>query len=290
MIGEPPLGIERRPLPLVGRLLQPGPVALLTSRHRGRRNVVPTSWHMPLATNPPFLAVALPQESFSNDLIRAGEEFALNIAPRRLVHHVEYLQAMRGEDIDKFEATQLETFYPVYITAPLITDCVAWVECEVQTVEPIGDHVLYTALPRLLQVRPEIFDQQWNLAAAAADRPLLHLGGRNYATLGGAVEARPPAALDAPEQVLAQRILEDLEITREAQERREEAIGRLRDEVQAGGLVDLDALGLTPDALDPPEGDDAEGQRVPLDLSGAVILGEARSGEMRPGKTTPEQP
>ena len=47
-----------KPLPLgqVYQLLEPGPVALLTTARKGRANVMTMSWHMMLEFEPPLLA------------------------------------------------------------------------------------------------------------------------------------------------------------------------------------------------------------------------------------------
>ena len=47
MARSPHLAPGKRPLPLgtVYRLLEPGPVVLLTTAHRGRLNVMTQSWH-----------------------------------------------------------------------------------------------------------------------------------------------------------------------------------------------------------------------------------------------------
>jgi len=37
-------------------LLEPGPVVLLTTRHRGRANVMTMSWHMMVEFEPPLVA------------------------------------------------------------------------------------------------------------------------------------------------------------------------------------------------------------------------------------------
>ena len=60
--------------------------------------------------------------------------------------------------------------------------------------------------------------------------------------------------------MLAQRIAEELELTEEARERREERLGEIEREVQAGNIVDL--AELEDEAL------------PPLDLSIGVIISE----------------
>ena len=122
-------------------------------------------------------------------MISHAEEFALNVPKRPLLHHVQYLGAMTGEEIDKLDATQMATFAPTHITAPLLHGCAAWVECEVQEVLPLGDHVLFVGLPVAVHGDPSAFDDRWLVAEEEA-RPLHFLGGNLYSTLTGVLEAR----------------------------------------------------------------------------------------------------
>lgn len=262
---EPPQHIERRPVTLAQRVLQGGPVALVTARHAGHENVLPVAWHTPLSATPPLIGIAIEQSRYSVELISHGEEFAINIPPALLVHHVQYLGALSGEHIDKFEVTQLETFPALHITAPLLRDCVAWIECEVQQVLPVGDHLLYVGLPRAVRVDGRAFDQRWRADASRELRPLHYLGGESYAVLDEHIEARTPKPSEAPERVLQERVAEALELTREAQERREELMGQLRDEVAAGNVVDLSG---------------SEQAELPeLDLSLGIVVGDLPEGE-----------
>lgn len=223
------------------RLLLGGPVALVTTADRGVPNVLPVAWHMPVSARPPLVAIAIEQSRHSAEVISHSEQFALNFPTRALLHHVQYLAALSGKDIDKFEATQLETFYAAHLTAPLLRDCIAWVECEVQQVIPLGDHFLYIGLVVAVHVDPRAFDDQWLLQDDDM-RPLHFLGGNHYSTLDGVLEARLPRAAEAPERVLAERVQEELELTREARERRDELIDEVLRDVDAGKVVDLARL------------------------------------------------
>lgn len=226
---------------VAARLLQGGPVALVTTADRGVPNVLPVAWHMPVSARPPLVAIAIEQSRHSAEMISHSEQFALNFPTRALLHHVQYLASLSGKDIDKFEATQLETFVPAHLSAPLLQDCVAWIECEVQQVLPLGDHFLYVGLVVAVHVDPEAFDDQWLLASDEA-RPLHFLAGNRYSTLDGVLEARLPRASEAPERVLAERVQEELELTREARERRDELIDEVLRDVDAGKIVDLGRL------------------------------------------------
>lgn len=238
LLRPPPEEIERRPVTVASHLLLGGPVALLTTSYRGKHNVMPLAWCAPLSAQPPLLGVAIEQSRHTAEMVSHSQEFALNIPTRRLLHHVQYLGSLSGAEIDKFEATQLELFNATHVTAPLIEDCAAWVECEVQEVIPLGDHVLFVGLPVAVHVDPRAFDERW-LVGEEEWRPLHFLGGNSYSLLEGVLEARLPRGSEAPEEALAERIEEELELTREARERREQQLGELEREVEAGNVVDI---------------------------------------------------
>lgn len=261
---------ERRDITLASRVLQGGPVALVTTRHHGASNVLPVAWHTPLSTDPPLVGIAIERSRHSLDLISHSQEFAINIPTRALLHHVQYLGSLTGRHVDKLEATQMETFAPTHITAPLLRGCLAWVECEVVEAIPVGDHTLFVGLVRAVHVDPDAFTDRWLPEAAIEHRPLHYLGGTAYAALYGVSHARLPRDAEAPDRVLAERAAEELELTAEARERRAEELGRIRDEVEAGRIVDVSALGdavsghSTSDALSAAE----------IDLSRGFVLGE----------------
>ncbi|MEE8421428.1 MAG: flavin reductase family protein [Dehalococcoidia bacterium] len=247
LLNPAPEHIERRPVTVAARLLLGGPVVLVTASHRGQHNVMPLAWCAPLSGDPPLVGIAVEQSRHTAEMVSHSEEFALNFPSRQLLHHVQYLGALSGSDIDKFEATQLETFAPEHITAPLIEGCVAWVECEVQQVVPIGDHLLFVGLPVSVQVDPQAFDETWTADESAGEvdsRPLHFLGGNRYSALEGVTEARLPSPGEAPERALAERIEEELELSREARERREEQLGELEREVEAGNVIDIAKVAL----------------------------------------------
>ena len=262
----PPEHIEFRPNADASRLLMGGPVVLVTMIWKGKPNVLPLSWHMPLSSDPPIIGIAVEQSRYSADVISHAQAFALNFPKRPLLHHVQYLGSLRGEHIDKFEATQWDTFVAQHISAPLLKDCAGWIECEVVEVYPIGDHILFAGEVKSVRVDPASFDPEdrhWSLDDED-ERPLHFLGGNHYSALDHVMEARLPRDFEAPESILRERITEELELTREARERREERIEALRDEVRRGNIVDLDQLGL-----DIPTPEDTE---KPLDLSKGFVL------------------
>ncbi|MPZ98725.1 MAG: hypothetical protein GEU80_05175 [Dehalococcoidia bacterium] len=264
-----PEGIERRPVTMASRVLMGGPVTLVTASWRGKHNVMPLGWYMPLSSQPPLIGISIEQSRYTAEMVSHSAEFVLNFPTRPLIHHVQYLGGLRGDEIDKFDATQLETYTPTHVTAPLIAGCAAWIECEVQEVMPLGDHILFVGLVVAVHVDPRSFDERWVLDGEEESRALHYLGGNAYSTLHRLLEARMPRDFEAPERILRERMAEELELTREARERREERLGQLEREVERGNVVDVSELEV---------GFDIEDQEA-IDLSKGVVLGEAPPDE-----------
>ena len=261
LIRPAPEHIEERPIAAAARLLLGGPVVLVTSMFRGRTNVMPLAWHMPVSSDPPLVAIAVERSRHTAEMISHAQEFVLNFPTRPLLHHVQYLGSLHGDRVDKIEAVQLETFAPIKVTAPLLSSCAAWIECSVVESMPLGDHILFVGLVHAVQVDPASFDDGWTVGPEET-RALHFLGGNRYSFLSRMVEARVPSNTDAPERILAERLQEELEVTRDAREQREERLDALKREIEDGRTVDLTGLEL-----------EVSPQHV-LDLSRGHVLGE----------------
>ena len=123
--------IEAVELAKAYRLLNHGPVTLVSSAHGARRNVMAASWAMPLDYDPPKVLVVVDARTLTRELIEASGEFALNIPPRRMAETVFAAGSLSGRDGDKFAALDLESFAAGRIAAPLVAGCVGWLECRV---------------------------------------------------------------------------------------------------------------------------------------------------------------
>src|SRR5574341_1634402 len=92
------------------RLLNGGPVALVTTRWRDQTNVMPAIWTAPVSRTPPLVIVAVNPSRHTHDMIRFSEEFALNFPARDLLNHTHYFGAVSGENVGKLELSKLPTF------------------------------------------------------------------------------------------------------------------------------------------------------------------------------------
>jgi flavin reductase (DIM6/NTAB) family NADH-FMN oxidoreductase RutF len=117
------------PLPQVYALLEPGPVLLLSTAHRGRRNVMTMSWHSMLEFEPPLVGCVVAPGSLSHRLLHASGECVLNIPTETIAEKVVGCGNTHGSEVDKFGRFALATRPAQQVVAPLLDECYASLEC-----------------------------------------------------------------------------------------------------------------------------------------------------------------
>ena len=119
------------PLCEVYRLLEPGPVVLLTTARAGRANVMPMSWHLMMEFTPPLVGCVVSNSDYSFATLKTTKECVINIPTVELVKIVVACGNTSGSDVDKFKTFGLTPVVAKLVKAPLITECYASLECKV---------------------------------------------------------------------------------------------------------------------------------------------------------------
>jgi flavin reductase (DIM6/NTAB) family NADH-FMN oxidoreductase RutF len=119
------------PLSEVYRLLEPGPVVLLTTARKGRANIMTQSWHTMIDFEPPIVGGVLSNRNFSFNILKATKECVINIPTVELATKVVGCGNTSGRHVDKFKAFQLTPAAASRVKAPLIHECYANLECRV---------------------------------------------------------------------------------------------------------------------------------------------------------------
>lgn len=124
--------MRRLPLSRVYRLIEPGPVVLLATSHRGRANVMTLSWHMMVDFEPPLVACVVSDANFSFAALRTSRECTIAIPSRRLARKVVEVGNTSGRELDKFAAFGLTPLPAARVRSPLVAECFANLECRVK--------------------------------------------------------------------------------------------------------------------------------------------------------------
>ncbi len=117
------------PLSRVYRLLEPGPVVLLTTSRNGRPNVMTLSWHTMMEFEPPLVGCIVSNRNFSFGLLKATKQCVLNIPTADLAAKVVGCGNTSGRRTDKFKAFRLTPVPAARVAAPLVAQCYANLEC-----------------------------------------------------------------------------------------------------------------------------------------------------------------
>lgn len=113
----------------VRRILEPGPIVLVSSQHKGERNIMTMGWHMMMGFEPALFACYLWRGNHTYGLVRRSRECVINLPGSHLLDAVVGIGNCSGAQVDKFERFGLTAGRASQVGAPLIRECHANFEC-----------------------------------------------------------------------------------------------------------------------------------------------------------------
>lgn len=177
------------PLSNAHRLLS-GALVIVTAQHLDRINAMTASWSIPVSMDPAMAAVALHARHLTTEIIQSSGEFVLNVPSRRQTAAAVILGSVSGRDVsDKIAAAGLSLADPGELNTPHIDECLAWIECAVSEVRPVGDHYLFIGTIAGAWAEDDAFGDTW-LLPNEEDKPLYHLGGNWFAVPEERIQAQ----------------------------------------------------------------------------------------------------
>lgn len=136
------MSMTELPMEKAFMLIEPGPVLLVTTRDRGRNNIMTISWHM-VTDFTPRIALTTGPWNYSYQALRSTGECVLAVPAVDLAEKTVAIGDCSGEQVDKFEKFGLTPLPAVEVKAPLIAECLACLECRVTDyLEPQGIFLL----------------------------------------------------------------------------------------------------------------------------------------------------
>ena len=67
------------PLSKVYSLLEPGPVVMVTTAHKGRANIMTMSWHTMMDFEPPIVGCVISNRDYTLSILKQTKESVINI-------------------------------------------------------------------------------------------------------------------------------------------------------------------------------------------------------------------
>lgn len=168
------------PLRNVYGLLEPGPVVLLTTAHAGRSNVMAMSWHSMLEFEPPLIGCVVSDRNYSHGLLKSSGECVINIPTVDIAKKVVSCGNTTGAKTDKFSRFGLTPVSGDHVTAPLIQECFASLECRVVDTTMVAKYSYF-----VLQVM-----KAWADSTIRQPRTIHHLGRGYFMVAGETIKLR----------------------------------------------------------------------------------------------------
>lgn len=181
------------------RLLNHGPVTIITSRHAGRSNVMAASWAMPLDFDPPKIAVVIDSTTLTRKLIEDSGVFGLQLPGVAFAQQTLAVGTSNGVELDKFAAFRLETFRAHEIDVPMLAACTAWLECRVIPDDSQRYDLILAEVVAAYADRRAYSNNRWHFDAAPDLRTCHYVAGGTFFATGEPfeVQATPSAVTES---------------------------------------------------------------------------------------------
>ncbi|MDD4956631.1 MAG: flavin reductase family protein [Candidatus Omnitrophica bacterium] len=168
------------PLPQATRLVNHGPVVLVSSVNDGHVGITPVAWHMPISKDPPMVALTVGEGHYIHKCILENGDFVINIPSPDMAGIVVECGSCSAKDTDKTKIAGVSLSEASKVTSPYVEGALGRLECSLvrdehtrATYDIIIGKVLYAA------ACPDLFDGHWRFSGSAGST-LHHLGGRMF--------------------------------------------------------------------------------------------------------------
>ena len=131
------------PVDGIRRYLEPGPIVLVSSQHKGQTNIMTMGWYTLMEFTPSLIGCMIVGYNHSHDMIRKSRQCVINLPTIDLLQEVIRIGNCHGQDIDKFDKFGLTAQAATQVEAPIIKECYANFECRLADSSLISKYGLF---------------------------------------------------------------------------------------------------------------------------------------------------
>lgn len=149
----------------------------------GKRSICPLGWKMTTSGKPPMMAISVAPQRFTHGLIDGAGEFVLAWPGEDLAEATLLCGTRSGRDLDKFATMNLTPLPAAVVSAPLIKECIANLECRVVGKLTSGDHTIFVGEILAVWVGGAPTRQLCTVGTESGYEPILHRGGYRFGVI-----------------------------------------------------------------------------------------------------------
>ena len=115
-------------------------VCIITTKFEGRVNGMTAAWVMRASFVPPIVVVSIGKSRYTHELIQKAKVFAVNILDSSCIELAKRFGFYSGKEFNKFEQVE---WIEGKTGSPILTQSCAFLDCELVSTHPAGDHTLF---------------------------------------------------------------------------------------------------------------------------------------------------
>jgi len=168
------------PLDKTNRLMNHGPLIMVSSFYKGRPNVCTVAWSMPVDFDPPKVACVIGEDNYTFECVRKTREFVINIPARSLLKKAIQCGSVSGKRIDKFKKFNLTPLPAERVKAPLVKECIAHLECRLLRADLADEYNMFLAEVVCAWAEKRLFKNNRLMVQKKEAKTIHHLGARYF--------------------------------------------------------------------------------------------------------------
>ncbi len=172
-------GFEKVELKFATRLVNSGPVIMVSSGDDAGRAVMTAAWNMPVQKEPPIIAVGMGKSHHTWETVRRAGDFVINIPGWDMLEQVKYCGSVSGYKEDKYASGRFAWSDGEKVGSPVISGVLGFLECRLDRAFELDK--LSILLGRVVRcaARRDCFDGTWKPTMEGIAF-VHHLGGSSF--------------------------------------------------------------------------------------------------------------
>lgn len=163
------------------RLINHGPVLLISTLYNKKPNIFTVAWNMPVSHSPMTIAIACGERNLSTEAIKKTKEFIINIPDENIKEAVIRCGKTSGRNTDKFKNFNFTKLESHKLSVYGIGECIGHLECRVNNEIKHSDHIIFISDVLYACVDDNKWNFEENIWITEKTRTLHHLGGDHFA-------------------------------------------------------------------------------------------------------------